>query len=58
MEVGKLKYLDVILLDTLLAGVCKSANSGAPFTFHGAYWLYTLKSGDKDDYGCCLLWYC
>lgn len=40
---------DAIPVDTLLAGLWKAANPGAPFIFLGSDWL---KRGNKEDYGC------
>lgn len=51
MQFVKLEYFGKILLDMLLAGICKAASSGAP-SFSLARIGCALKSEDKEDYGC------
>lgn len=48
-KLRKLKYLGTILLDTLLAGVCKAANPGVSFISLGALWL-NPKSGNRENH--------
>lgn len=40
---------DTLLLDTLLAGVFKAANSGGPFNFLAADWLPPPRERDKEN---------
>lgn len=39
MQLGKLKYVGQMLLETLLGGICKAAGAAAPFISFGADWL-------------------
>lgn len=45
-HLGKLKYLDAVLLDMILPGVWKAANPRAPLVFLGTDWL---SSRDEED---------
>lgn len=48
MQLDNLKYKCTLVVGTLLVGICKTANPGAPLHFHGADWLSLLSKYEVD----------